>query len=360
MLEHGREEQLSEDSDFEIRWLQSLSESKWLENLAYILRASVRVVRLIKVEGRSVLLHCSDGWDRTAQVASLAMLCSDGYYRTFEGFCALVEKEWLMAGHPFRKRTGTLEGAAKNQRTGVVKSAGGEKLSPVFLQFCDCVWQIMQQFPTALQFGQDMLVLLLDRLHDARHTTLLVDSRKEARELGLRGATPRGSCLWAELHQHRAQLLNAAYDPAQAEHVLLPAYSTKTLRFWGHYYLRYDDSCADAQQPSAHAAAAETAATPTATPTAAPAQEEASDEELAYSAVKPSNLSRTRGLRRSGSLHSPGMDAGSDALVASLQARLAVAEAELARLRKTAQHDGAFATANAKQSAPAAPLHPMA
>ena len=32
--------------------------------------------------GRPVLVHCSDGWDRTAQVVSLAELLLDPYYRT--------------------------------------------------------------------------------------------------------------------------------------------------------------------------------------------------------------------------------------------------------------------------------------
>jgi len=37
-------------------------------------------------EGVSVLVHCSDGWDRTAQTCSLAGIMLDPYYRTIEGF----------------------------------------------------------------------------------------------------------------------------------------------------------------------------------------------------------------------------------------------------------------------------------
>ena len=37
-------------------------------------------------EGISVLVHCSDGWDRTAQTCSLASIMLDPYYRTIEGF----------------------------------------------------------------------------------------------------------------------------------------------------------------------------------------------------------------------------------------------------------------------------------
>ena len=33
-----------------------------------ILTAAIRLVSLVQNEKRSVLVHCSDGWDRTAQV----------------------------------------------------------------------------------------------------------------------------------------------------------------------------------------------------------------------------------------------------------------------------------------------------
>ena len=43
-------------------------------------------LQAVTVEGASVLVHCSDGWDRTAQVCSLGALLMDPYYRTIKGF----------------------------------------------------------------------------------------------------------------------------------------------------------------------------------------------------------------------------------------------------------------------------------
>ena len=50
------------------------------------------------------MIHCSDGWDRTAQTCSLSAMMLDPHYRTIQGFQALIEKEWLSFGHKFTDR----------------------------------------------------------------------------------------------------------------------------------------------------------------------------------------------------------------------------------------------------------------
>ena len=36
-------------------------------------------------KGAAALVHCSDGWDRTSQLTSLAQLLLDPFYRTITG-----------------------------------------------------------------------------------------------------------------------------------------------------------------------------------------------------------------------------------------------------------------------------------
>ncbi len=46
----------------------------------------VLIIQALCEEGKSVLVHCSDGWDRTAQSCALTSLLIDSYYRTLHGF----------------------------------------------------------------------------------------------------------------------------------------------------------------------------------------------------------------------------------------------------------------------------------
>ena len=62
-----------------------LAKSNWLKHLSIILDGTSEIVQTVHVKHSHVLLHCSDGWDRTSQLAALSQICLDPYYRTFEG-----------------------------------------------------------------------------------------------------------------------------------------------------------------------------------------------------------------------------------------------------------------------------------
>ena len=61
-----------------------LEQSHWLDYISQLIRVTNEVVEAIAVKAQPVLVHCSDGWDRTTQVVSLAELLLDPYYRTIE------------------------------------------------------------------------------------------------------------------------------------------------------------------------------------------------------------------------------------------------------------------------------------
>ncbi|KAL2770104.1 myotubularin-related protein 6 isoform 7 [Daubentonia madagascariensis] len=63
-----------------------LESSGWLRHIKAVMDAAIFLAKAIMVENASVLVHCSDGWDRTSQVCSLGSLLLDSYYRTIKGF----------------------------------------------------------------------------------------------------------------------------------------------------------------------------------------------------------------------------------------------------------------------------------
>ena len=78
-----------------------------------IVEAAAAAAVCVREDKKSVLVHCSDGWDRTSQVVSLASLLLDPHYRTLDGFAVMVEKDWLSFGHLFADRMGHGESSLK-------------------------------------------------------------------------------------------------------------------------------------------------------------------------------------------------------------------------------------------------------
>jgi len=85
-----------------------LVKSGWLKHISNMLDGVALIARQVAIHHSHVLIHCSDGWDRTSQLSALSQLCLDPYFRTLEGFIVLVEKDWLSFGHMFRHRSGFL------------------------------------------------------------------------------------------------------------------------------------------------------------------------------------------------------------------------------------------------------------
>uniref|UniRef100_A0A8C5LS43 Myotubularin n=1 Tax=Leptobrachium leishanense TaxID=445787 RepID=A0A8C5LS43_9ANUR len=209
----------------ESNWLSNLESTHWLEHIKLILAGALRIADKLESGKTSVVVHCSDGWDRTAQLTSLAMLMLDGYYRTIRGFEVLVEKEWLSFGHHFRLRVGH----------GDKNHADAEK-SPVFLQFIDCVWQMTRQFPNAFEFNEHFLVTILDHLHSCLFGTFLCNSEQER---VIESIPQETVSLWSFINSQPEDFTNPLYLN-YSSHVLYPVASTRHLELWAGYYIRWN------------------------------------------------------------------------------------------------------------------------
>ncbi|TMW55493.1 hypothetical protein Poli38472_010375 [Pythium oligandrum] len=150
-----------EDSNF----FGAVQKSHWLEYVCSILQGASEVANHLE-RGDAVVVHCSDGWDRTAQLSSLAQLMLDPYFRTLEGFAILVEKDWCSFGHMFKKRCG---------------HPTSDQTSPIFQQFLDAVYQLTVQFPTHFQFNELFLSSISEAVYSSWYGTFQMNSERDRR-----------------------------------------------------------------------------------------------------------------------------------------------------------------------------------
>ncbi|XP_074062808.1 myotubularin [Macrotis lagotis] len=218
----------------ESHWLSSLESTHWLEHVKFVLTGAIQVADKVASGRSSVLVHCSDGWDRTAQLTSLAMLMLDSYYRTITGFEVLIQKEWISFGHKFASRIGHGE-----------KNYADTDRSPIFLQFMDCVWQMSKQFPTAFEFNEQFLITILDNLYSCRFGTFLFNSEyaREKEKVMMKTLS-----LWSMINSEKGKYTNPFYTK-ELNRALYPVASMRHLELWVNYYIRWNTRMRQ-QQPN--------------------------------------------------------------------------------------------------------------
>ncbi|KAJ4304218.1 phosphatidylinositol-3-phosphatase ymr1 [Collariella sp. IMI 366227] len=282
-----------------------LAKSKWLKHITGILDGSAIIARQVGIQHSHVLIHCSDGWDRTSQLSALAQLMLDPYYRTIEGFIVLVEKDWLSFGHMFQMRSAPLsheswftvdtdalagttirpgesdgrgdaiENAFASARRLWNKSMGsGENkeastsdaediaavdeakqvpvpedqatrlkdVSPVFHQFLDATYQLVRQYPTRFEFNERFLRRLLYHVYSSQYGTFLLNNEQQRHEAKLRDRT---RSVWAYFLSRRQEFTSEQYDPIIDDHTKgrerLIFPRLGEVRWWHQVFNRTDD-----------------------------------------------------------------------------------------------------------------------
>ncbi|KAK6317555.1 hypothetical protein J4Q44_G00129550 [Coregonus suidteri] len=213
-------------------WLSALESTRWLQHLSVMLKAATLVCSAVEREGRPVLVHCSDGWDRTPQIVALAKILLDPFYRTLEGFQVLVETEWLDYGHKFGDRCGHQENADDVSEQ-----------CPVFLQWLDCVHQLLKQFPCLFEFNEAFLVKLVQHTYSCLYGTFLCNNGRERES---RNIYKRTCSVWSLLRTGNKNFQNFLFIPSH-DMVLQPVCHTRALQLWTAVYLPTSSPCTSAE-----------------------------------------------------------------------------------------------------------------
>ena len=254
---------------------QALRRSGWLRHIATVLEGTILIVKNVHINSSHVLIHCSDGWDRTAQLSSLSQLCLDPFYRTMRGFQILVEKDWVSFGHKFLDRCGHLSsekfflapgdnptnpsGAEAAQaffasvQNRFASQSHIKETSPIFHQFLECVRQVQRQFPERFEFNERFLRRLHYHLYSCQFGTFLCNTERDRRvaEGDSRPPCEATVSVWdlfnspTEIELNTNPDYDASLDdpasrrPKADQGVLIP--NPKDVRFWNELYGRTDE-----------------------------------------------------------------------------------------------------------------------
>uniref|UniRef100_A0A8D0C0K7 Myotubularin phosphatase domain-containing protein n=1 Tax=Salvator merianae TaxID=96440 RepID=A0A8D0C0K7_SALMN len=222
------------------RWLSRLEASRWLSHVKEGLSAACLAAQCMEREEACVLVHGAEGTDTTLLVTSLAQVILDPDCRTLAGFQALLEREWIQAGHPFRLR------CARS----AYSHARFKQEAPQFLLFLDCIWQLGRQFPFSLEFGESLLLLLFEHSYASPYGTFLGNNEKERKLCEVKEKT---HSLWPWLISEKQKFLNPLY--ARNPLVIWPSVEPQSVPLWQGLFLRWvrsscylDEAWAEIQQ----------------------------------------------------------------------------------------------------------------
>lgn len=208
------------------RWLSKLENSKWLSHVQTALSTAGLLAECVERDGHSALVHGYEGTDCTLLICTLAQVIMDPSCRTLEGFLALLDREWLQAGHPFQQRCA--HSAYSHARL--------QQESPIFLLLLDCVWQLWRQFPLALGFSEALLLRLAHEVYASDYGTFLCNNDQERCALGVKDRT---HCLFQALLRpaERDYYSNPLYEPTEL--AIWPSVHPQSLQLWRGFFLRW-------------------------------------------------------------------------------------------------------------------------
>jgi len=209
---------------------QRLETTNWFNYISKILHGGDKVAGLLE-SGTSVLVHCSDGWDRTTQIISIGQLLSDPFFRTIKGFGILIQKDWLSFGHKFEDRIG--QGLPENY---------DHEQSPIFVQFIEVVYHLTNHYPSAFEFNETYLITLLDHLHSGLFGSFIGNCEKERYVHGVDSNT---RSLWTYLSNPSRihQFINVSYQAEKYNgSIRIFTESSCALNVWLGWWFRFNIS----------------------------------------------------------------------------------------------------------------------
>ena len=105
------------------------------------------------------------------------------------------------------------------------------------MQFLDCVYQLITQFPLDFEFNEKLLLDTVDNLFSGRFGTFLYNNERERKEQQLEDTT---TSYWDYVDQHKMEYCNPMYVNNHTD-VIFPSSASLCRRvvLWEGYWTRY-------------------------------------------------------------------------------------------------------------------------
>ena len=212
---------LNEKINDNYKFWSALDNTGWFTFVYLLLKYADEISKKLQ-DGNSVLIHCSDGWDRTSQLSSLSQILLDPFFRTINGFAILIEKDWLSFGHQFALRNGIN-----------IKQSAEDQSSPIFLQFLDAVHQLQLQYPNSFEFNEKFLIFLA-KVHNLNlYGTFMFNND---RHRVVNNAKETTISVWTEIYRDVEPYLNIYYDPNSVK-IMEPNFAYYNIKLWDNLFM---------------------------------------------------------------------------------------------------------------------------
>ena len=208
------------------KFFSNFESSGWPGFIYGIILACRNIASAVK-KGYSVLIHCSDGWDRCSQLTAFSQLLIDPYFRTIKGYMTLIEKDFLSFGHQFRFRNGYYSKEEKSEN----------QTSPILFQFLDATHQLLVQYPIYFEFNMKFLIFIANSINCGLYGTFLYNCEKDREKQNAKVKTM--SC-WTEILNNINLYKNQFYEEETKKiYFFTPNFSMHRIRFWDEYFFPF-------------------------------------------------------------------------------------------------------------------------
>ena len=127
-----------------------------------------------------------------------------------------------------------------------------EERSPVFIQFLDCVHQLIYQFRTAFEFDDSLLLFIAHHLYSGRFGNFISNSfkvtshfihsrfQKKFQEREDKKLAEKTESIWPFILTNSESFINGHYTKSTIDDVIIPSPSIIKMAFWSRLYAKWD------------------------------------------------------------------------------------------------------------------------